>query len=376
MSTIRYMQRGKKRLWAYNIRDEIGKSIAYKSGFATKKEATLEGEKLMNEIRNGTELSSSITLIDLYQKWLDLKILPSNRSFETKKKYISRKNIVLKMFGNKPVSKIKASEYQRKMNIYGQSVTRNTLSRLHTSIKLSIKLAQSDNIYINDFTSFVDLFSTKPSQDIDEKYLHKEEDYNKILDYLYSKLNYHQTIVPYLIICLFKTGMRYGELVAITWSDVDFEKQTIKTYRRYNTVTNKFVSPKNSQSVRVVPISNDVKLLLLEIKKSQSKVNEDLFISNKNDFVFQHYGYKNEVPNIATVNKAIKKILLELGIWPILTTKGARHTYGSILWHRGIDLGVIAKVLGHKDISMLVEVYGHTLEEKINHEFETIRQII
>lgn len=41
------------------------------------------------------------------------------------------------------------------------------------------------------------------------------------------------------------------------------------------------------------------------------------------------------------------------------------NTYGSYLWHKNIDLGIIAQVLGHKGITMLVEVYGHTLNEKI-----------
>ena len=45
----------------------------------------------------------------------------------------------------------------------------------------------------------------------------------------------------------------------------------------------------------------------------------------------------------------------------------------SYLWHNNIDLGVIAKILGHKDISMLVEVYGHTLEEKISEEFMAVK---
>lgn len=68
-------------------------------------------------------------------------------------------------------------------------------------------------------------------------------------------------------------------------------------------------------------------------------------------------------------------LLNELDIYPIITTKGARHTYGSYLWHKGFDLGVIAKILDHKDISMLVKVYGHTLEERIIEEFKQIRSI-
>lgn len=81
------------------------------------------------------------------------------------------------------------------------------------------------------------------------------------------------------------------------------------------------------------------------------------------------------VPDIASVNKYLKGLLENLEIELILITKGARHTYGSYLWHKGFDLGVIAKILGHRDISMLVEVYGHTLEEKIFEEFNQIRDV-
>ena len=69
-------------------------------------------------------------------------------------------------------------------------------------------------------------------------------------------------------------------------------------------------------------------------------------------------------------------ILTRLNTSPIITTKGARHTYGGFLWHNQIDLGVIARILGHKDISILVEVYGHTLQEKINDEFDNVRKLL
>lgn len=69
-------------------------------------------------------------------------------------------------------------------------------------------------------------------------------------------------------------------------------------------------------------------------------------------------------------------VLTRLNTSPIITTKGTRHTYGSFLWHNQIDLGVIARILGHKDISILVEVYGHTLQEKINDEFDNVRKLL
>ena len=72
----------------------------------------------------------------------------------------------------------------------------------------------------------------------------------------------------------------------------------------------------------------------------------------------------------------IKKMLKTLKITPLLSTKGVRHTYGSVLLHRGIDMGVIAKLLGHKDISMLIEVYGHTLQERVEEEYQEVRNIL
>ncbi len=91
--------------------------------------------------------------------------------------------------------------------------------------------------------------------------------------------------------------------------------------------------------------------------------------------VFQHFGYPNSVPSTNGTNKVLRCIVQEMNIEPVITTKGARHTYGSFLWHRGYDLGIIAKILGHKDISMLIEVYGHTLEEKIALEYTSIKEL-
>lgn len=375
MAYIEYKQRGKKRLWSFSIR-ERSKSLLHRSGFKTKREAKIEAEKVLHKLNTGSVLRSNMTLSELYQEWLDLKILPSSRSEVTKKKYIMRKKVIERLFGDKPVSKIKPSEYQKIMNDYGKKVSRNFLGRLNSSIRASIQMAIADKVVIEDFTAYVELFSSKSGQAVDEKYLHTEYDYQKVLTYLREKFDYDRSIVPYIIYFLFKTGMRFAELIALTWNDIDEVNVQVKTYRRYNTSIHKFTPPKNKTSVRIVPITPDMLDLLNSLKKLQAQANKSLNIVNKDSLVFQHYGYAHAVPDIATVNKAIKVILMELDIFPIITTKGARHTYGSYLWHNNIDLGVIAKILGHKDISMLVEVYGHTLEEKISEEFMAVKSLL
>ncbi|HET0945708.1 TPA: tyrosine-type recombinase/integrase [Streptococcus pneumoniae] len=375
MAYIEYRQRGKKKLWFFSIR-ERSKSLLHKSGFKTKREAKIEAEKVLHKLNTGSVLSSSMTLSELYNEWLDLKILPSNRSVVTKKKYLMRKKVIERLFGNKPVSQIKPSEYQKIMNEYGETVSRNFLGRLNSSIQASIQMAIADKVIIEDFTAYVELFSSKSGQKVEEKYLHTESDYQKVLVYLKNKFDYQKSIVPYVIYFLFKTGMRFSELIALTWDEVDELNEQLKTYRRYNTAIHKFTPPKNNTSIRLVPITSDMLSLLKTLKILQLKTNKELNIDNENNLIFQHFGYVYDVPDIATVNKAIKVMLKELQIFPLITTKGARHTYGSYLWHNNIDLGVIAKILGHKDISMLIDVYGHTLEEKISEEFMAVKSLL
>lgn len=375
MAYIEYKQRGKKRLWSFSIR-ERSKSLLHKSGFKTKREAKIEAEKVLHKLNTGSVLSSSMTLSELYNEWLDLKILPSNRSVVTKKKYLMRKKVIERLFGNKPVSQIKPSEYQKIMNEYGETVSRNFLGRLNSCIRASIQMAIADKVIIEDFTAYVELFSSKSGQKVEEKYLHVESDYQKVLVYLKNKFDYQKSIVPYVIYFLFKTGMRFSELIALTWDEVDELNEQLKTYRRYNTAIHKFTPPKNNTSIRLVPITSDMLSLLKTLKILQLKTNKELNIDNENNLIFQHFGYVYDVPDIATVNKAIKVMLKELQIFPLITTKGARHTYGSYLWHNNIDLGVIAKILGHKDISMLIDVYGHTLEEKISEEFMAVKSLL
>ena len=372
MASIRYRKRGSKGSWSYEIRDK-GQTLAHGSHFKTKKEAIIEAEEIAQKIRLGGRLSKDMTLVSLFQEWLELKIFPSNRSDSTKRKYVSRKKVIVELFGEQKISLIRGSDYQKAMNVYGGRVGRDTLRKLHNNIRSAVKMALMDKIMIDDFTENVELHPSVKEQNSEDKYLHSEEDYFTVLEELRKRFDYFKSLVPFILYFLFVTGLRFGELMGLVKADVDIERCGVYTYRRYNTVLHEFVPPKNKTSVRFVPMKKKDIDLVLELIHLQEKVNKELELDNSEGLIFQHFSYKYGLPLTDTVNKYLKEMLESLEIYPLITTKGARHTYGSYLWHCGIDLGVIAKVLGHKDISMLVEVYGHTLEEKIDEEFGRIR---
>ena len=361
----------------FEIRDNEGKTVEHQSGFKTKREAENAALEVQQKLRQGYTLDRYTSLYDWYQTWYDLKIRPKKKlSKVTKKNYQTYGKTIKKLFGDRAIVDIKSTEYQRIMNIYGETVGYDYLSRINSTIRKTIQLAQSDKIVLDDFTSNVELFAGKEAQKNEEKYIHSVEDYHRLVNYLEKKLDYETTVIYHVLYIIAKTGMRYGEAIGITDDDSKLEDHYLYTHRRYNTTTWGWTKAKNDSSIRAVPIDNKTIEIITELRKEQIRVNTILERTNKEKFLFFHYGLEHDIPSVATANKALKNILNELNIQPVITTKGLRHTYGSYLLHNNVDMGVVAKILGHKDIQMLIKVYGHTMTERIDKEFKEVESIM
>jgi integrase len=152
------------------------------------------------------------------------------------------------------------------MDRIGETTGYDYLSRINSIIRKSIHFALADKIFIEDFTKNVEVFGKVSKQSADDKFFHSLKNYERVINYLHSKFDYKKSIVSYTEY-FFKTGLRYEELIALKWEDVDFKNGYIKTYRRFNTEMYKFVKPKNDTSVRSVPINKKDLDILEQIKK-------------------------------------------------------------------------------------------------------------
>ena len=205
MATIRYRQRGVKKLWHYEIRDESGKSLAYQGGFKTKRMAQLTGSPIFQEIQKGTTLNSEMTLPQLYKQWYELKIEKSGRSKATLQKYLQYEQKIVEYL-DFPLNVITPMLYQKQLNIIGKNVNRGFLSLMTNAIKKAIQMAKADKIFVEDFTIGVEYFSDKTEKSSSEKYLHKYSDIALVLETLRSEMDYKQSVVRYYLYLLFKIG--------------------------------------------------------------------------------------------------------------------------------------------------------------------------
>ncbi|GAB5083227.1 hypothetical protein Osc1_24050 [Hominimerdicola sp. 21CYCFAH17_S] len=182
----------------------------------------------------------------------------------------------------------------------------------------------------------------------------------------YPKLN---TVVP----LLFLTGLRIGELLGLFWSDIEFDKKII--HIRRSAVDNYIEMPggeivkrgvilsstKTVTSVRDIPVSDQVIMLLRswliyrdlpENKKWREKIEAN---SNLN-LVFPNS--QGKLTNYKTLYDSLKDVLRnnQLEHCNILFHK-LRHNYATDLLAAGVDIDVVSKLLGHKNIETTANIY-------------------
>ena len=377
VSVASYRQRGKNKLWDYRIFDKQGNVIATNSGFRTKREAMNEAqekERKLYQSNYTARFDSKATLYELWQDWYDLVILPSEKAKSTKEGYSYRGKMMEKIFLDIPAVQISHKEYQSKLNEYGEQVTKDHVSRLNADIRTVVNFSKRNGLVLNDFTEGVKIFGLS-GKDIDDKYLHSISDYKSLLSHLRSKFNYRESVMAYLLYFLFKTGFRVGEGMAVCWSDIDFENKTIKTYRRFSGDRQEFTPPKTKTSIREIPVDEKLLQVLEDLKAEQSKVLYDREDLNKEDLVFYDRSYR--IPTNAGLNKYLRVCLSELGIGSQeMSATSGRHTYGSFLLAKGVDIWIVAKLMGQKDIQQIIRTYGHVLQEVIDKEYDTVRQLL
>ena len=372
---ISYRKRGKNKTWDYRIFDKNKKVIASNSGFKTKREAEIEALSIEIKLMQGTIIDKNITFYDLWEKWLELTVKPLGKADTTLNKHLLRGKFIKTQFEDKPAIQIKASEYQAFINKYAETNCRDNVSRMNAEIRNVIIFAKRDKLNIEDFTEGVILSGRPPKKRKEDKYIHSFKDYQKLVSYLEENLDLSTSIIPHLLLIQLKTGLRAGEVAGLTWDCVLWDTLEIKTYRRYDTVRQRWSKAKTEDSIRTIPVDSDTLKILKKLKQEQDVFIEDGTIINNENMIFVDINY-NIVTN-AGINKHLKQILKTLRIFPQnLTSTGLRHTYCSTMLAMGVDIWAVSKLMGHKDITEITETYGHLIKEKAEIENNKVRSVL
>ena len=142
------------------------------------------------------------------------------------------------------------------------------------------------------------------------------------------------------------TGLRLGEVLALTWNEIDFSAHTIGVERSWDAASHRFISPKSRAGVRVVPMPQRLEVLL-----------RDHYRTTSAGLVFP--GKIPERPIHPTSLRArIYKAWSAAGLQR-LRFHEARHTAASLFIAAGWNAKTVATYMGHASVSITFDRYGH-----------------
>jgi len=184
-----------------------------------------------------------------------------------------------------------------------------------------------------------------------------------------------------IIILDLYSGMRQGEILALTSKDIDFEKRTIKISKQLSRLKNfnpnipgktiLSVQPytKNSND-RVISISPAI-VDKLKAYKSAEDANKTKWAEayKNNGLVFCREDGHFAEPK--TFQEFFKKILKDAGVADG-NVHALRHTFATRALEAGIPVKVVSQILGHSSIQITLDTYSHVLQELQAEAMQTI----
>lgn len=149
------------------------------------------------------------------------------------------------------------------------------------------------------------------------------------------------------------TGLRIGEIAALKWRDIDFERKIITVNHTYQRISNErggtqlnYGTPKTLASFRVIPMSNKVLHTLKKLQKN-----------TKTNYVFSVKGKPCE-PRLITYHfHCIRKIagLNQLHFHQL------RHTFATRCLENSSDVPSVSAIMGHASTQMTLDIYADSL---------------
>lgn len=156
-----------------------------------------------------------------------------------------------------------------------------------------------------------------------------------------------------IILCLY-TGLRIGELLALTWNDIDFDKNILSVTKTCHdgNENGKHIriidTPKTENSRRQIPLPKTLVKILKEMKK-KSKC--EFIIADGEKPVF-----------IRSYQRTFELLLKKLKL-PHKGFHSLRHTFATRALECGMDVKSLSEILGHKNAMITLNRYAHSLWE-------------
>lgn len=286
----------------------------------------------------------------LIEEWLQYKKTTIKESSYFNYKFIIEANIKKEM-GEKNLEELLQYNFNSFVEQLMEKLSSKTVKDIMTVLKAILKYAEIKY----DINFKISLIST-PAQITNEVEVFNDRDRKKMEKYCIESKEIRDLGV---LISLY-TGLRIGEVCALKWSDIDFEKKYIKVNHTLQRVyVNKretkvlYDRPKTKKSIRKIPMAKVLYEKLKEISKNYD--NEAFVLTGSTKRYYEPLGYRY------IYRKILEKCDIEYKRYHQL-----RHTFATRCIKVGMDVKSLSEVLGHANVSITLNIYVHSSFETKN----------
>lgn len=306
------------------------------------------------------------TVTEWFEEWLRVYKLNSVKS-GTYESYVCIFNYYIQpLIGDMYLNEVEIEELQKFYNcLYDAGYSKSTLSLVKVITGAMFKQAYLNGLI--DINPAERVIMPKIMEEKKKKHVLTRQEQRIIL----REVKGHP--LEGIVELALATGMRIGELTALEWRDINFNKKEITVRgtlkRSRNQVFYKDI-PKTDSSIRVIPMLNSVYNILRriqDIRKYEKKCENFKPLKGFENFVFlrengspydgQHI--RQQLNHLVDyINYKYHEQFLEH-----ITPHCFRHTFATRAMECGMPPKVVQEILGHSSIKMTLDMYTHILQE-------------
>lgn len=324
----------------------------------TDEEIDRQKEELIRSAHDGTLYIDKVTTFEQWSlKWLEL--IRPNRSVNTMKMYDRSVGKLNALIGDYPLSALKTSDLQIALNTYAeeprtQEILYITLNQIYDKAIAEEMLLKNPCVNLTKVKYKAP--EKRPLTDIEKDAFERAD--LRIDDRVYLSLLYY-------------CGLRRGEALALTRSQFDLKRWTIKIDASIvfetSSRTIRKTMPKTDAGFRVVPIPKPIRPLISEYLKELPGI----YLCTKTDgALVTHNSYVsmwNRILlslNAAAGGKNVyddkkRKTIIQINAIPGLTAHVFRHNYCTMLYYAGVPVKDAQYLMGHANPMTTLNIYTH-----------------
>ncbi len=288
----------------------------------------------------GTPLQTSNTTLEQYlTMWIGSakKIRESTRDHYRGE---IRKYIIPNL-GKVKLSCLTTQKVQSMINkVQREGASVRTTQILRNILSKALKPAEAQGLVKQNIIHYVELDAYKPK----ERVIWSEEEGRAFLEVIKN----HKYRLFFLMYMTY--GLRRGEIIPLTWEDVDFKEKTITINKQYTFQGKELVvcPPKTDNSVRILPMVPHIEAALLELREKSNSPSSSLILSNEGELI-----------KPTSVNYEFDKLIRQHSLKSV-TLHSLRHFVATMLAIYEVAPKDAQMILGHSTPIITMQFYQHS----------------